>query len=323
MNPAVPYTIPPQPGRWPAIMLAALMHAVLFGFLWFGVRWQNEVPVAVEAEVWDMHVRQAAPKAPRPDPVPEVKPDVKPIIKPIIKPEVKPEVKPIAKPEVQPDKPTPPDIALEQEKKRLAKKLKAEQEKLKLVEAQIKADAQKEKIKEAKEAKEEKKRQQEANEAAKKLADKKADDKLEKKKLALQLANQQRVKDAADQAKIEKEHAANMARITGATGSGGNGDAPKSTGPRGDPSYAAAIKAKIKSNISYGGDIEATGNPRAVFRIDQLPNGEIIGIKKLTSSGVASFDDAVEKAISKSSPLPKKKDGTVEREIEATFNLKE
>jgi colicin import membrane protein len=311
MNPAVPYTIPPQPGRWPAIMLAVLMHAVLFGFLWFGVRWQNEVPVAVEAEVWDMHIRQAAPKAPRPDPVPEVKPDVKPVIKPEVKPEV------------QPDKPTPPDIALEQEKKRLAKKLKAEQEKLKLVEAQIKADAQKEKIKEAIEAKEEKKRQQEANEAAKKLADKKADDKLEKKRLALQQANQQRIKDAADQAKIEKEHAANMARITGATGSGGNGDAPKSTGPRGDPSYAAAIKAKIKSNISYGGDIEAAGNPRAVFRIDQLPNGEIIGIKKLTSSGVASFDDAVEKAISKSSPLPKKKDGTVEREIEATFNLKE
>ncbi len=64
-------------------------------------------------------------------------------------------------------------------------------------------------------------------------------------------------------------------------------------------------------------------NPRAVFRIDQLPTGDIISVRKIKSSGVPAYDDAVEKAIHKSSPLPKKKDGTVEREIDAIFDMKE
>jgi colicin import membrane protein len=43
----------------------------------------------------------------------------------------------------------------------------------------------------------------------------------------------------------------------------------------------------------------------------------------LKSSGIPAFDDAVEKAIAKSSPLPKKKDGSVERDLEVSYSLKE
>ncbi|MDP5009403.1 MAG: hypothetical protein NWQ13_10600, partial [Glaciimonas sp.] len=46
-----PYAVPQEPGRWRAIALAAIVHAALFLFLWAGVRWQSEVPIAVEAEV--------------------------------------------------------------------------------------------------------------------------------------------------------------------------------------------------------------------------------------------------------------------------------
>ena len=65
------------------------------------------------------------------------------------------------------------------------------------------------------------------------------------------------------------------------------------------------------------------GNPRAEFKISQLPTGEIISVRKIKSSGIPAYDTAVENAIMKSSPLPKKKDGTVERDINAGFNLKD
>lgn len=113
-----------------------------------------------------------------------------------------------------------------------------------------------------------------------------------------------------------------MQRITGAAGAG-SGTAEKSTAPRLDSGYVAAITAKIKSNISYAGSQDVSGNPRAEFKITQLPTGEIISVRKIKSSGIPAYDAAVENAIAKSSPLPKKKDGTVERDINAAFNLKD
>ena len=78
----------------------------------------------------------------------------------------------------------------------------------------------------------------------------------------------------------------------------------------------------MKGNTSYAGDDEP-GNPTATFRVEQLPTGDIISVKKIKSSGVPAFDDAVEKGISKSSPLPKKKDGTVERSLVIEFHMKD
>ena len=75
-----PYRVPPEPSRLPAFMLAVVVHAVLLGFLWFGISWQNNEPVAVEAEVWDMSVQTAAapelppPPALEPTPQPEPQP---------------------------------------------------------------------------------------------------------------------------------------------------------------------------------------------------------------------------------------------------------
>jgi colicin import membrane protein len=57
--------------------------------------------------------------------------------------------------------------------------------------------------------------------------------------------------------------------------------------------------------------------------VDQLPTGEIISVRKTKSSGIAAFDDAIERAIKASSPLPKKKDGTVDRSLEINFHMKD
>lgn len=67
--------------------------------------------------------------------------------------------------------------------------------------------------------------------------------------------------------------------------------------------YIGKIKGKIKGNIVLPPDIK--GNPEAIFDVVQLPSGEILSVKLRKSSGHAAYDSAVERAILKSSPLPK------------------
>ena len=50
---------------------------------------------------------------------------------------------------------------------------------------------------------------------------------------------------------------------------------------------------------------ELPGNPEAIFEVVQLPTGEIIEAVLKKSSGVRAYDDAVQRAIVKSSPLPR------------------
>lgn len=282
-----PYRVPPEPSRWRALTLAVVVHAGLLFFLWAGVSWQSTPPVAVEAEVWDMKVQSAAPP-PEPAPEPKVEPEPEP---------TPPPPKPVERPpEVEPT-PEPPDIALEQARLR-AKELKERKEKE--AEAKKLADAKAKKLEEEEQTKQE-------------LAEKKKQEKAEK--LAKAKA------EAAEKKKLADLRAAEMRRITGAIGT--SGTAAKSTAPRIDSGYTASITAKVKSNTTFLGSTDVPGNPRAVFKVEQLPTGEIISVRKIKSSGVASFDDAVEKGIIKSSPLPKKKDGTVERTLEIGFSMKD
>jgi colicin import membrane protein len=295
------YTVPPEPSRGPAIALAVAMHAVLLGFLWIGVSWHRSVPVAVEAEVWDMKVQSAA-APPLPPEVVEPAPQPTPAPEPVPVPKVAPP------PVEQPVAPKPPDIALEREREK-REQLKKEADRRELAE-QKKRDARREL--------DEQKKRDEAEREDKKKADKAAAD----KKKADQLAKAREAKEAAaEQAKLDKLRDAEMKRLMGAAGT--SGSAVKSTAPRNDASYQAALTAKIKSTTTYAGSTDVPGNPRAEFRIEQLPTGEIISVKKVKSSGVPSFDDAVEKGIIKSSPLPKKKDGTVERSVLIGFSMKD
>jgi len=71
--------------------------------------------------------------------------------------------------------------------------------------------------------------------------------------------------------------------------------------------YIGKIKGKIKGNIVLPPDIR--GNPEAIFDVVQLPSGEILSVKLKKSSGHAAYDNAVERAILKSSPLPKPEQG--------------
>jgi colicin import membrane protein len=303
MKPATaggPYKVPRQNEGWRSMVLAVAMHAVLLLFLWVGVSWQNNEPTEVQAEIWDMKVQDAAPAAPTPEPEPEPEPEPTPVVKTAPPP-----------PEVAPPTPKEPDIALE----RLKQKKKLEEEK---------------KLEEIKQAKLKKEADEKlAKLEAKKLADKKeAEDKLKEEKEEKLAAEKEKkkaaaeklAKEKADKAAKDKAFAAEMSRITGAAAKGSTGTAAQSTGGKVDGGYQAAIRAKIKSNLVYG---TADDTLKATYEITQLPSGEIIGVRKVKSSGSPAYDSAIENAIAKSSPLPKKKDGTVEREFTADFNMKD
>lgn len=332
-----PYHVPPEPNRGASIGLAVGVHALLLAFLWIGVSWQNNTPVAVEAEVWDVTTQTAAPPPPPPQPEPEPEPQ------PEAPPQPTPKaVEPPPPPPVAVDKPQPkqPDIALEREKKRkeelkrkqleeekqerereLAEQKRAEEKKAKALAEKKERELEEKKERALAEKKARELEEKKAQEAEKKEAEKKKKDDAEKKKKE---DAEKKKKAAEDQKKVDAARAEEMRRITGAAGNpNSTGSAEKSTAPRIDKGYTAAITAKVKGNTSYAGDLDEPGNPTATFRVEQLPTGEIISVKKIKSSGVAAFDAAVENGITKSSPLPKKKDGTVERSLVIEFHMKD
>jgi colicin import membrane protein len=67
--------------------------------------------------------------------------------------------------------------------------------------------------------------------------------------------------------------------------------------------YVRRIQAKVKGNVVVPPDI--AGNPEAIFEVVQLPTGEIIDVQLKKSSGVRAYDEAVQRAIIKASPLPR------------------
>ncbi|CAG0929214.1 MAG: hypothetical protein EFKGCFLK_00691 [Rhodocyclaceae bacterium] len=82
--------------------------------------------------------------------------------------------------------------------------------------------------------------------------------------------------------------------------------------------YIGRIKGKIKGNIVLPPDIK--GNPEAIFDVVQLPSGEILSVKLKKASGHAAYDNAIERAILKSSPLPKPEQGDLfSRNLELKF----
>jgi len=70
-----------------------------------------------------------------------------------------------------------------------------------------------------------------------------------------------------------------------------------------DADYIRRIQGKIRGNVVVPPDMP--GNPEAIFAVVQLPSGEIIDVQLSKSSGVRAYDEAVQRAILKSSPLPR------------------
>jgi colicin import membrane protein len=196
------------------------------------------------------------------------------------KPEPKPEIKEAPKPEPKPiveDKPKPeePKVDIELEKKKREQDRKEAEEKIRQeheqqVQKQKELDDQRKK-----DALEKIKLEAREDE----LRDKKAAEKS--KNDALKKLQQEALSD--EKANDDKQASAANASIIG--------------------EYTEKIKAKIRNNVnkSLCGD----GNPELRFEINVLPTGQISGSPKITkSSDNSACDEAVERAIISSEPLP-------------------
>jgi colicin import membrane protein len=251
--------------------LAVGMHVLFVLLLVFGVSWQQRhaEPTAV-VDLWSAlpPPKQEAPVPPPPKPV--VKEPPKPLPKPEAKPVPKPEAKPVPKPEA---KPVPKaDIALK-DKLEKERKLKEQQE----LERRKERELERRKEEDAKKLK----AQQQA-EARKKEDEKR---KLEKERVAEEAeAKRQAAEKQALADKLAKEQAAAQKRIY--------------------DEYVRQISNKIKRYIVEPPNLQ--GNPQVEFDLRLLPGGEVLepSLRLKRSSGNAAYDQAVERAILKASPLP-------------------
>ena len=246
---------------WKAGLLAIAVHVLLLGAMLVSFNWKAAHPVIniTEVELWD--------KLPAAQPVtlPQPKPEPKPVLEE--KPE--PKLEPIVEKKPEPEEPKV-DIALENKKKALELKEKAEFEKLKLEKLEL----------------------QKKEDQTKKLAEEMREDALKDAKAAEKQAKLDRQK-ALDKLKQDllNENAGADTKAASAANAGVI------------DTYTEKIKIKIRGNVNK--TLCGDGNPELQFNVGLLPTGELSGPPKLVkSSGNAACDDAVERAIAASQPLP-------------------
>ena len=260
--------------------LALGVHALFVLLLVFGVSWQTEHPAPVMVDLW-----QSLPNAAS-QPVAVLPPEsAKPA--PVFKPE-KPA--PAPKPEAEEPPPKAPDIALE--------KKRAETERLKKLKAIQEADDQARKDAAQAEA-----------DALKQARDKRqAEQKAEQKRQALlrQLEADELKQSMANESAA---NAARAAKLAEAQAAGARQAALSQTIGK----YRDLISATVRGNTRLPDNLK--GNPQVRCLVKLLPTGDVVSVRVTQSSGNPAYDEAVVRAIEKSSPLPL----PTEREARAAF----
>jgi len=272
MTAAEHFASPPEPGKWASVGLAVVVHVVLAVLLFFGVRWQNRAPEAVEVDLYRAGPavagpKKAAPAEPKVEPKPEPRPEPPPEPKP--KAEPKPEPKPVPnppepKPAPKPPPPPPkPDIVLKEKTKPPPKAVPAPLPK-------PEPDMRKQFL----------------------------DEQLrrEREQLARHRAEQEAAQEVAELRERQAAAALTRARTD----------------------WTDKIKQKIRGNIVVPPGV--SGNPEAVFAVSLLPDASVLSVKLVKSTGNSALDAAIERAINKSSPLPKPNDNSIfERDLSLRF----
>ena len=119
----------------------------------------------------------------------------------------------------------------------------------------------------------------------------------------------------------ERQAAAAKATLDRVLAQAGTGTRPAAAGGLSD-AYAAQINSCIRPHIIF--NVPEGTKPRqfiAEFEVTLLPTGEQAGAPKLLkASGLAAYDQAVERAIRRCDPFPRPKEGAVPRSIPLIFD---
>lgn len=261
-------TLPPAPvttdrGKHLSWALTLMVHLLLFGFLFFGIRWTTNQQEAVEVEL--VSAVPTVPELPSPAPKSESRAVLPP------KAAVVPEMPPAPKVEPRPAV-NKPDIALKDEKPE-------------------------KKPKQIKPVEPPKARPKAPPEPVTKPVEKKPrptpSTRTLDQQLEQELKQMQNVRRTNEASRANRAASDELAQLK----------AEQAARSRAVAGYIGKIRAKIKGNLILPADLP--GNPEAIFAVTQLPSGEILSVRLQQSSGYATYDAAVERAIHKSSPLPK------------------
>jgi colicin import membrane protein len=266
-------------GKWLALALAIAVNLLFIGVLIFSVSWQNRRPEAVTAELYAPPDRTTPtpPVVPPPQPKP-TPPEPKP---------VPPEPKPVTPP------PKPPEPKVTQPDTRAADiALKAKKE----AERKQHEDAERDRLR--REAETEKDRMRKDAEARKQQEEKRQAER-QQRDIAEMRAQAERETRTRVQAEREQQMRAQAEAETRTRAQQAEAGARN----RAQSEWLDRIRSKIKGNVIL--PPELAGNPEAVFEVVQLPTGEIIDVQLRKSSGIRTYDDSVQRAILKSSPLPR------------------
>jgi colicin import membrane protein len=260
-------------------LLAAAVHGLFVLLLVLGVSWQIHDPQPVMADLWqslpELPQAETAPPPPPPEPAP--------LPKPLPAPRAQPEPKPAVEDRAA-------DIALEKKKK------KQEEEKLR-----------KQKLAEAQEQKRlERKHREEARRMEEELEREAAQMEAEQLKLGQQMKLAELKRREALQREEEEMQRRlleeSLAAETGQIKAKAAADQKASDLAKIIARYKDMISAKIRGNTRLPENL--SGNPEVEFEVNVLPTGEIAKIRVLKGSGNAAYDQAVQRGIDKSSPLP-------------------
>lgn len=276
-----------EPTSKTALALSAAVHAVLVAALFFGVQWKNEQPGGAPVDVYFGNPAASPPlPRPTPDPEPPPVPDQKPL--------PKPEPKAVETPKID------PQIAIkDKERREKEEKEKLEKERLEKEKA--------EKLKKQKQEEEQKQKEEEKKKREQKEKEARREDAIAKE-LERDLKQAREHRSSETVRSLQSELDAELKGLRGSpngspTGnSSGSKASAGSASSRGKDAYIGKIRDKIRGNTVLPPGIQ--GNPEAVFKVTQLPSGEIIDIKLSKSSGNKALDEAIERAIKKSDPLP-------------------
>ena len=75
-------------------------------------------------------------------------------------------------------------------------------------------------------------------------------------------------------------------------------------GARAQAEWADRVRNVVRRRVPFTVASAVTGNPEAIFEVNLLPGLEVGSVRRVRSSGNAAYDEAAERAIIASSPLP-------------------
>jgi colicin import membrane protein len=284
-------------GKWTALMLALFVNLLFIAVLVFSVSWQNRTPEAVSAELY------------APPPVNTPRPKVEPV-QPKVEPP--PEPKPVPKPPapvVEKPDPREADITLKA-KREAERKQQAEAEREREERERARQEAEAKQAEEKRQADARQRQQQQQLDTLRAQADREA-------KLRAQAERETQMRAQAERESQLRAQAVRESQLRAQAERESQLRAQADQEARGRAAQAAAGAARNKSQLDWIDKIRSRirgyinlppdipGNPEAIFDVVQLPTGEIIDVKLRKSSGVRAYDEAVQRAILKASPLPK------------------